>query len=125
MVNFLGGSIRTDASGTTTVATRLGPLTVRSANGRFDPGDRVHVVVRPVAIRLGPHGDAVGPYRLPGTIESAVYTGALIRYTVNVAGARLALDLSDPRHTPAFDVGDRVTVILPDDPHLLPETEHA
>ncbi|HSB80433.1 MAG TPA: ABC transporter ATP-binding protein [Candidatus Methylomirabilis sp.] len=124
VVNFLDGSLRAGASGSTTVATRLGPLAIRSANGRFGPGDRVFLVVRPEAVRLGPYEETVGPNRLPGTIESAVYTGSLVRYTVNVGGTRLAVDLSDPRHTPAFVAGDRVTVILPEDPHLLSETDH-
>jgi spermidine/putrescine ABC transporter ATP-binding subunit len=125
VVNFLDGSLRAGASGSTTVMTRLGPLAIRPANGRFGPGDKVSLVVRPEAIRLESHRDGAGPNRLPGTIESAVYTGAIVRYTVDVGGTRLAVDLSDPRHTPAFVTGDRVTVILPDDPHLLPETNHA
>jgi hypothetical protein len=32
----------------------------------------------------------------------------------------LTVDLSDPRHTPAFQRGDRVSLRLPSDPHLLP-----
>jgi hypothetical protein len=49
-----------------------------------------------------------------------MYTGALIRYTVTVGDMPLTVDLSDPRHTPAFQRGDRVSLRLPSDPHLLP-----
>ena len=121
LVNFLGGAFSAGPPGGQTVATPLGPLSIRTANGRFGPGERVNLVVRPEAIRLQPPETVAGPNRLPGTIESAMYTGALIRYTVSVGDVRLTVDLSDPRHTPAFQPGDRVTVILPDDPHLLPE----
>lgn len=125
VVNFLDGSLQAGAAGSATVATALGPLAIRSANGRFGPGDAVYVIVRPEAIRLQTHSDASGPNRLPGWIEDAIYTGALVRYSVRVGNTRLTVDLSDPRHTPLLQPGDRVTVILPDDPHLLPGTDHA
>ncbi|HYL79476.1 MAG TPA: ABC transporter ATP-binding protein [Candidatus Acidoferrum sp.] len=125
VVNFLGGSLQAGAAGSATVATALGSLEIRSANGRFGPGDTVYVSVRPEAIHLRTDGDASGPNRLPGRIENAMYTGALVRYTVRVGDTRLTVDLADPRHTPALQPGDRVTVILPDDPHLLPGTNHA
>ena len=125
VVNFIGGDLTADAPEAATVATPFGPLIIRSMNGRFEAGKRVCLIVRPEAIRLRHREDAAGTNRLPGTIENAMYTGALIRYTVNVNGTRLTVDLTDPRHTPTFHPGDRVTMILPDDPHLLPEINHA
>jgi ABC-type Fe3+/spermidine/putrescine transport system ATPase subunit len=83
-------------------------------------GDPVSVLLRPEAIRLGPPDDRTEPNRLTGTVAQAVYTGALVRYTVAVGDTALTVDLSDPRHTPAFRRGDRVSVRLPHDPHLLP-----
>jgi hypothetical protein len=62
-----------------------------------------------------------GLNRLPGRIESAVFTGALLCYTVDVNGARLTDDLYDPRHAQVFHPGDAVTPALPDDLHVLPE----
>jgi len=125
VVNFVGGILTSGAPEAPSVETPLGLLSIRSANGHVGSGKRVYLVVRPEAIRLRALEGVRGPNRLPGTIEHAMYTGALIRYTVNVKGTRLTVDLTDPRHTPAFHPGDRVTVILPDDPHLLPETNHA
>jgi hypothetical protein len=39
---------------------------------------------------------------------------------VEAQGLRLAVNLADPRHAPGFQAGEPVTLILPDDPHLLP-----
>jgi hypothetical protein len=41
---------------------------------------------------------------------------------VGVGATRLTVDLYDPRHTAVFREGDQVTLILPEDPHLLPGT---
>jgi ABC-type transporter Mla maintaining outer membrane lipid asymmetry ATPase subunit MlaF len=42
--------------------------------------------------------------------------------TVDVGGTRLIVDRYDPRHARAFQPGDAVTLVLPDDPHILPES---
>jgi ABC-type Fe3+/spermidine/putrescine transport system ATPase subunit len=118
--NFLDGVIGNGIPDAASVRTALGTLRVRTAiNGRM-PGDKVRLVLRPEAIRLEPRRETGGANRVPARIEGAVYTGALIRYTVEAEGIRLAVDLSDPRHAPGFGAGDAVTIILPDDPHLLP-----
>jgi ABC-type Fe3+/spermidine/putrescine transport system ATPase subunit len=118
--NFVDGVIGNGIPDAASVRTALGTLRLRHGiNGRM-PGDKVRLVLRPEAIRLEPEHASGGANRVPARIESAVYTGALIRYTVAAAGIRLAVDLSDPRHAPGFHAGDAVTIVLPDDPHLLP-----
>ncbi len=119
-VNFLTGVLADGVPEGLTVATPLGSLCIRSGVDGLGPGDRVCLVVRPEAVRLHPHGENAGPTSLAGAVESIMYTGASIRYAVNVNGTRLTVDLADPRHALAFRPGDRVTVILPDDPHILP-----
>jgi ABC-type Fe3+/spermidine/putrescine transport system ATPase subunit len=119
--NFLEGTLGNGIPGRTSIATPLGTLIVEKIANGWTPGDRVAVLLRPEAIRLGPPDDRTEPNRLLGTITHAMYTGALIRYTVKVGDTPLTVDLSDPRHTPAFRRGDRVSLRLPSDPHLLPQ----
>ena len=68
----------------------------------------------------GPGDPSDATTGLAGKIVGAAYTGALARYLVEVGGTRLAVDLHDPRHGPRYVEGDRVTVQLPADPHVLP-----
>jgi ABC-type Fe3+/spermidine/putrescine transport system ATPase subunit len=118
--SFLDGVVSNGLPHGSTIQTPLGVLSLRPGiNGRR-AGDKVRLVLRPEAIRLAAPEESEGPNRVPARIASAVYTGALIRYTVEAQGIRLTVDLSDPRHTRGFHAGDRVAVILPDDPHLLP-----
>jgi ABC-type Fe3+/spermidine/putrescine transport system ATPase subunit len=119
-VNFLEGVLTNGTPGPVTVVTPLGTFLVRSTVEGVRSGERVRLVVRPEAIRLGPPDNGAGSNRVQGTIEGAMYTGALIRYSVGVGTTRLTVDLFDPRHTATFREGDRVTLILPEDPHLLP-----
>jgi len=119
-VNFLEGILTDGTRGVATVATPLGTLLIRSVVEGVTSGDRVCLVLRPEAIRLGPPEDGTGPNRVVGRIENAMYTGALIRYSVGVGESRLTVDLYDPRHTAMFREGDQVTLTLPEDPHLLP-----
>ena len=118
--NFLDGTLGNGMPGRTSIATRLGTLIVEKIANGWMSGDRVQVLLRPEAIRLGPPEERAEPNRLLGTITHAMYTGSLVRYTVQVGGIPLTVDLSDPRHTPAFRRGDRVSLQLPSDPHLLP-----
>ena len=62
---------------------------------------------------------------MTGRIESTICTGALLRYTVDVSGTRLTVDLYDPRHARAFQPGGALTLALPEDPHILPQSGEA
>jgi ABC-type Fe3+/spermidine/putrescine transport system ATPase subunit len=123
--NFLAGTLSNGTPGGATVATPLGTLKIRAHVPRVKSGKQVCLVVWPESIRLHPRPDGTGPNRVTGRIETATYTGALLRYTVDVSGTRLTVDLYDPRHAPAFRPGDAVTQALPDDPHILPQSGEA
>lgn len=106
--NFLTGTLAADKH---TVATSLGPLTLRH-NG-VSPGP-VTVVIRPEQVRLGDY-DAAG---LHGSVRGHQFLGTLHRYSVAVGPVVLtALTTAAP-----FRIGDDVKVILPPE-HLwaLPE----
>jgi ABC-type Fe3+/spermidine/putrescine transport system ATPase subunit len=104
------------------VRTPLGLLVVRDAPAGLAVDSAVRLVLRPEAVRLTAGDPAAGATGRPGKIIGAVYTGAVVRYAVEVGGVRLTVDLHDPRHGPRFADGDRVTVDLPADPQVLPAT---
>ncbi|MBI4198943.1 MAG: ABC transporter ATP-binding protein [Chloroflexi bacterium] len=120
VVNFLEGEVvASGEAGAATVRTALGPLALRKSLAPLAAGDRVRLVIRPEAIRLAPPEEIAGPNRVLGKVESAMYTGALVRYGVDAGGSGLTVDLPDPRHARTYGEGDRVTLILPPDAHVL------
>jgi ABC-type Fe3+/spermidine/putrescine transport system ATPase subunit len=104
------------------VRTHLGVLAVRGGRTGLAPGSRVRLVVRPEAVRLSPGEPHEGSTALTGKIVGLAYTGAVVRYWVEVLGTRLAVDVHDPAHSPQYAEGDRVSVQLPADPPVLPVT---
>ena len=87
--NFLDGTLGNGIPGRTAIATSLGTLIVEKVSNGLAIGDRVAVLLRPEAIRLGPPDGPAEPNRLLGTIAHAMYTGAVIRYTVEVGDTLL------------------------------------
>ena len=123
-VNFLDGEVVKAGGAGCAVRTPLGVLTVRGTSSTLGAGARVRLVVRPEAVRLTPGDPSDGTRGLSGKVVGATYTGALVRYLVEVGGTRLAVDLHDPRHAPRYADGDRVAVQLPVDPHVVPAAPH-
>ena len=74
--------------------------------------------LRPEAMRLRPASRRRRPG--PAGQDRRAPTGAVVRYLVEVGGTRLAIDVHNPRHAPRHADGDRVSVQLPADPHVLP-----
>ncbi len=123
VVNFLEGDVTgTGEEGAATLCTSVGTLSLRGLASPVKVGNRVRLVIRPEAIRIAPPGESGGPNRFLGKVETAMYSGSLIRYEVDAGDLRFTADLYDPRHAQPYREGDQVTLILPDDPHLLPGT---
>jgi ABC-type Fe3+/spermidine/putrescine transport system ATPase subunit len=118
--NFLDGEIAETGAAGGTVRTALGILSVRGPGPGLAAGARVRLVVRPEAVRLSAADPPDGTPGIPGKIVGVTYTGAVVRYLVDAGGARLAVDVHNPRYGPRHADGDRVTVQLPADPHVLP-----
>jgi ABC-type Fe3+/spermidine/putrescine transport system ATPase subunit len=117
---FLDGEVVESEAGRCAVRTALGVVAVSRAPAGLTPGTRVRLVIRPEAARLTAGDAPDGPPGLAGKIVGASYTGAVVRYLVEVGGTRLAVDLHDPTHGPRYADGDRVIVRLPADPPVLP-----
>jgi ABC-type Fe3+/spermidine/putrescine transport system ATPase subunit len=119
MANFLDGEARAADDGTVRVQTALGLVTVRDAAAPLGSDERARLVIRPEAIRLVP-ADTPGN-AIAGKVTGAAYTGAVVRYTVDVGGTRLVVDAHDPGHTRRYVEGDKVGVCLPPAAHRLPD----
>jgi ABC-type Fe3+/spermidine/putrescine transport system ATPase subunit len=118
--NFLDGEVAETSATGATVRTALGILVVHVAGPQLAAGARVRLVVRPEAVRLSATDPTDGTPGIPGKIVGVTYTGAVVRYLVDAGGTRLAVDVHNPRYGPHHSDGDRVTVQLPADPHVLP-----
>jgi len=116
---FLEGEVARIDGASCAVRTLLGVLAVRGFRSDLGPGAHVRLVVRPEAVRVSPGEPGDGTTALAGKIVGLAYTGAVVRYWVEVGGTRLAVDLHDPGHSPQYAEGDRVSVQLPPDPPVL------
>jgi putative spermidine/putrescine transport system ATP-binding protein len=119
-LNLLQGEAWAMEHAAVRVQTALGWVTLREATPPPGPGARVQLVVRPEAVRLVPEG-APGA-TVVGKVTGAAYTGAVVRYTVDVSGTAVIVDTHDPGHAPRYVEGDRVGVRLPPAAHRLPDS---
>jgi len=117
-VNLLQGDAWAMEGDAVRVQTALGMITVGEATPPPGPGERVQLVVRPEAVRLIPEGEPGAA--IVGKVTSAAYTGAIVRYTVDVSGTPLIVDAHDPEHARRYVEGDRVGVRMPPAAHRLP-----
>jgi iron(III) transport system ATP-binding protein len=79
-------------------------------------GDRVHLSLRPEAIRIGPLTDtsqraAHGKVTLPASVEDVIYAGNICDVFLNVSGLRLRAQVT-PGDLEGLSVGDGVSVIF-------------
>jgi ABC-type Fe3+/spermidine/putrescine transport system ATPase subunit len=122
IATFLDGEVAPVGAAGFAVRTSLGVLPVRGLGPDLGSGSRVRLVVRPEAVRLSQGEPSDGAPALTGKIVGLAYTGAVVRYWVEVRGTRLAVDIHDPGHSAQYAEGDRVSVELPPDPPVLPVT---
>ncbi len=118
--NFLDGEVAETSAAGATVRTALGILAVHVAGPQLAAGAKVRLVVRPESVRLSTTEPLEGSSAVAGKIVGVSYTGAIVRYLVDAGGARLTVDVHNPRHGPRHADGDRVAVQLPGDVQVLP-----
>jgi iron(III) transport system ATP-binding protein len=91
-------------------------LTAGKPETAVSQGQQVKLVVRPEAIQVVEQG---GQYE--GIVQWASYLGSIVEYEIEVAGQRLAVVDSDPRHTRIHPQGRQVGVkFLEDCLYILP-----
>jgi spermidine/putrescine ABC transporter ATP-binding subunit len=111
--NLLDGTVRSvdPARGKLSVATASGELAV-SWDGRFRPGDRCVLCIRPENAAINAPAD--GHNRVGGRIAFAAYLGNTLRYDVELGqGQIFKADIRDPWHHEPFPIGSAVSVSFP------------
>jgi putative spermidine/putrescine transport system ATP-binding protein len=118
--NLLDGTVA--RAGSDGLDLRLGEgVTVRAPPREgLATGRKVKLVIRPENVLLE-GGEAEGLARLPATVTSRIYQGALIRYVLSAAGQTLVAEVQNQVGRPQHQVGGQVTASWhPDRTEALP-----
>jgi ABC-type Fe3+/spermidine/putrescine transport system ATPase subunit len=105
--NLLPATVRTCEGGRVTLEVAGDTITVASAS-TYAPGTRLHVMVRPERISIGPPSGV-----LDGEIVSRVYLGEKAEYVVRVGSATIQVIRADPPEGETLGAGARVGLTLP------------
>ncbi len=110
--NFLNGKIEQIIPGEL-VKVKIGPnqVDVRYRSNGVHAGDEVTVAIRPEKLTLIPPMSR--SEKLAATVSEVTFLGTDTRYIVTIPGgekAAIRVQNTGIRHTPAFQVGDQVTV---------------
>jgi len=116
--NFVEGTVR-GIDGDAIALEILGKtLTVPKPENSIKAGQTVRLVLRPEAIRVVEQG---GQYE--GVVRWASYLGSSVEYEIEVAGQRLSIVDTDPRHLVIYPQGHQVGIhMLEDCLYVLPDT---
>ena len=107
--NLLSGVCRERNDGRVVVDTPIGVVHARSAVG-LEPGDRCVLAIRPENVSLA---SEPGENTFEGKVALASYLGTTLRYDVDVAGARLTIDVRDPGHHEPLASGQPLRLTFP------------
>lgn len=120
-VNILNGVVRSLGSATepAVISTGLGDLQVLRTENDIQVNQKVYLIVRPETIRLGPHGEAAEINTFKSTVITSMYGGSTMKYTVDIQGKHMVIDQFDPSNAGLFEIGQKVTVTIPQNVHIL------
>jgi spermidine/putrescine ABC transporter ATP-binding subunit len=96
------------------VQTKVGSL-VCLEEGRFKPGDRCVITVRPETASINRSKDLLQGYNvISGTVNFASYIGNAIRYDVEIARDLLfRVDIQNPWDHRPYSIGEKVDICFP------------
>ena len=88
-----------------------------------EQGDNLYAVVRPESIRIAKpeDGNEAGRNIFKGQIESSMYIGSTMRYTISVNDKTVYVDVADPQYQGMFCDGEQSNLVLKDTIHILRE----
>jgi len=120
-VNILPGVVKSLGKDTepAIVSTELGNLAVLAGESDVKVGQKVFLVARPETIRIGSPGEAIGVNGFKGVIKVAMYAGSTMKYAVDIQGKDVLIDQYDPSSLGIHEIGDKITVTLPQNVHIL------
>lgn len=120
-VNILDGVVRNIGMGNDPViiSTELGDLQVLKNDSDIEVNQRVFLIIRPETIRIGPYAEVTGINEFKSIMVTSMYGGSTIKYTVSAQGKDIVIDQYDPSHSGIFEIGQKVTVTIPQNVHIL------
>jgi iron(III) transport system ATP-binding protein len=114
--NFVPAVVRDINTNALTMNVLDQTLTIPKLDRPVNTGDAVRLVVRPEAIKVVDEGG-----QFEGVVRWASYLGNVVEYDVEVAGQRLVIVDTDPRHTVIHTPGHQVGLeLLADCIYILP-----
>ena len=121
-INFFDGVVTGIHGDRMAFHTDCGDFAIDLPGFKISAGDRLMAVVRPESIHLARFDAESDPAMnsFEGVINSAMYVGSIMRYTVMAGDRRIYLDESDPQYGGVFNVGETVKLILKNRIHMLP-----
>jgi ABC-type Fe3+/spermidine/putrescine transport system ATPase subunit len=120
-VNILEGIIKTVGKETEPimVSTEIGNLEILTSEKNIDVGQKIFLVIRPETIRISSFEKTMEPNEFQGVIKNAMYTGSMIKYTVDVQGKQVVVDQFDPITLGIHGIGNKCAIVLPQKVHIL------
>lgn len=120
-INFFAGTVKSVEGKEVVLETPSGVLRVHSPEIPVSVGDTMTAVVRPESIDIARADAAVEKAEnvLSGHVETAMYIGSVMRYTIVLKDKTVYLDESDPQYRGIIQEGEPVKLILKDRLHLL------
>lgn len=120
-INFLSGEAVDISGGRMTFRTEHGSLAFELPEFDVSEGDRLKVVVRPESIGIVRPGDSMNSAEniIEGRIESSMYIGSIMRYTVSAGNQIVYVDESDPQYGRIFQDGEKIHLKLRKNIHML------
>ena len=117
--NFLEGRVRSydEPSGLLTVVTAIGEVYVTPEGIALEKDDEVVLMVRPENIDLLREANGQDRNKFRGIIESSMYVGSRVEYSVKVEETNLRVFHFNPRRVGIFD--GEVTIEIPGNLHIL------
>jgi len=122
-INFFDGEVTGISEGNIIFRTEHGDLEIEAPPFDLSVGDGLKAVVRPESIHIAgleSKSDDKGNI-FEGIIESSMYIGSIMRYTIAVGSRTLYVDEADPQYLGIFKEGEKVKLILKERIHMLKE----
>ena len=120
-INFLSGEVAEISGDRMTFSTEQGRLGLALPGFDVAQGDRLKAVIRPESIGIVRPDDTVKADEniIAGRIESSMFIGSIMRYTVYTGGQIVYVDESDPQYGRIFQEGENVHLTLKKSIHML------
>jgi ABC-type Fe3+/spermidine/putrescine transport system ATPase subunit len=104
---------------TAVVSTEIGNFEILPSEDDLSVGEKVFLVVRPEAIRIGAKGNGARANEYKGVVKSTMYEGSMVKYRVEVNGKLIIIDQFDPINQGFYAMGAECMVTLPQRVHIL------